>query len=69
MVWVGALNSCMRHPIHAFALRNRDEHDVRDELDRFRWRLLPALYQPKAEKQMRLTATLRKARWISALLS
>jgi len=45
------------------------EHDVRDELDRFRWRLLPALYQPKAEKQMRLTATLRKARWISALLS
>jgi len=38
--------------------------DVRDELDGIWWRLLPALYQPKAEKQMRLAATLRKARWV-----
>jgi hypothetical protein len=26
-------------------------------------------YQPRAEKQMRLAATLRKAKWISARLS
>ena len=34
-----------------------------------RWTLLPAFYQPKAEKQMRLAVSLRKARWISARLS